>query len=69
MKNIDKKIIQKSKNIKVKSNTSKNKFLSMVNKAKKYIKLVRFIPNYCRLFSKIFFVELRELYRQGSVVC
>ncbi len=39
MKNIDKKIIQKSKNIKVKSNTSKNKFLSMVNKAKKYIKL------------------------------
>ena len=27
------------KNIKVKSNTSKNKFLSMVNKAKKYIKL------------------------------
>jgi len=39
IKNIDKKIIQKSKNIKVKSNTSKNKFLSMVNKAKKYIKL------------------------------
>ncbi len=39
IKNIDKKIIQKSKNTKVKSNTSKNKFLSMVNKAKKYIKL------------------------------
>ena len=39
IKNIDKKIIQKSKNIKVKSNTSKNKFLSMVNKAKKYIGL------------------------------
>ena len=39
IKNIDKKIIQKSKNMKVKSNTSKNKFLSMVNKAKKYIKL------------------------------
>ena len=39
IKNIDKKIIQKSKNIKVKSNTSKNKFLSMVNKAKKFIKL------------------------------
>ena len=39
IKNIDKKIFQKSKNIKVKSNTSKNKFLSMVNKAKKYIKL------------------------------
>ncbi len=39
IKNIDKKVIQKSKNIKVKSNTSKNKFLSMVNKAKKYIKL------------------------------
>ncbi len=39
IKNIDKKIIQKSKNIKVKSNTSKSKFLSMVNKAKKYIKL------------------------------
>ena len=29
IKNIDKKIIQKSKNIKVKSNTSKNKFLSI----------------------------------------
>ncbi|MDC0046412.1 anthranilate synthase component I [Candidatus Pelagibacter sp.] len=28
-----------TKNIKVKSNTSKNKFLTMVNKAKKYIKL------------------------------
>jgi anthranilate synthase component 1 len=27
------------KEIKVKSNTSKNKFLNMVNKAKKYIKL------------------------------
>ncbi|WP_440908617.1 anthranilate synthase component I [Candidatus Pelagibacter sp.] len=39
IKNIDKKIIQKSKNIKVKSNTSKSKFLSMVNKAKKYIGL------------------------------
>jgi len=39
IKNIDRKIIQKSKNIKVKSNTSKNKFLKMVNKAKKYIKL------------------------------
>ncbi len=39
IKNIDKKIIQKSKKIKVKSNTSKNKFLSIVNKAKKYIKL------------------------------
>ncbi len=39
IKNIDKKIIQKSNNIKVKSNTSKNKFLTMVNKAKKYIKL------------------------------
>ena len=39
IKNIDKKMFQKSKNIKVKSNTSKNKFLSMVNKAKKYIKL------------------------------
>ncbi len=39
IKNIDKKIIQKLNNIKVKSNTSKNKFLAMVNKAKKYIKL------------------------------
>jgi len=39
IKNIEKKIIQKSKNIKVKSNTSKNKFLSIVKKAKKYIKL------------------------------
>ena len=39
IKKIDKKIIKSSNNIKVKSNTSKNKFLSMVNKAKKYIKL------------------------------
>ena len=39
IKKIDKKIIKNSNNIKVKSNTSKNKFLSMVNKAKKYIKL------------------------------
>jgi len=30
---------QKTKTIKVRSNTSKNKFLSMVNRAKKYIKL------------------------------
>ena len=39
IKVIDKKSNKVSKNIKVKSNTSKNKFLSMVNKAKKYIKL------------------------------
>ena len=39
IKKIDKKISKNSQNIKVKSNTSKNKFLSMVNKAKKYIKL------------------------------
>ena len=39
IKNIDTKIKKNSKNIKVKSNTSKNKFLSMVNKAKKYIRL------------------------------
>jgi anthranilate synthase component 1 len=39
IKNINKKISQNSKNIKVRSNTSKNKFLGMVNKAKKYIKL------------------------------
>ena len=32
-------ILKNNKTIKVKSNTSKNKFLSMVNKAKKYIKL------------------------------
>ena len=32
-------ILKSNKKIKVKSNTSKNKFLSMVNKAKKYIKL------------------------------
>lgn len=38
-KKIDKKINKNSLSIKVKSNTSKNKFLSMVNKAKKYIKL------------------------------
>ena len=39
IKKIDKQIKKNSKNIKVKSNTSKNKFLSMVNRAKKYIKL------------------------------
>jgi anthranilate synthase component I len=39
IKKIDKKINKNPKNIEVKSNTSKNKFLSMVNKAKKYIKL------------------------------
>ena len=39
IKNIDTKIVLKEKKIKVKSNTSKNKFLAMVNKAKKYIKL------------------------------
>jgi anthranilate synthase component I len=39
IKNIDTKIKQKLKNIKVKSNTSKSKFFSMVNKAKNYIKL------------------------------
>ena len=39
IKNIDTKSVLKEKKIKVKSNTSKNKFLAMVNKAKKYIKL------------------------------
>ena len=39
IKGINKKNNKVSKNITVKSNTSKNKFLSMVNKAKKYIKL------------------------------
>ncbi len=39
IKNIDVKSKSITENIKVKSNTSKNKFLSMVNKAKKYIKL------------------------------
>ena len=39
IKKIDKKMSKNPKNIKVKSNTSKNRFLSMVNKAKKYIKL------------------------------
>ena len=39
IKNIDKKQNQNSTDIKVKSNTSKNRFLSIVNKAKKYIKL------------------------------
>ncbi len=39
IKNIDNKINQNSQNIKVKSNLSKSKFLRMVNKAKKYIKL------------------------------
>ena len=37
IKKIDKQINKKSKNIKVISNTSKSRFLSMVNKAKKYI--------------------------------
>ncbi len=39
IKNIDNKTPLKSKNIKVKSNTSKNRFLQMINIAKKYIKL------------------------------
>ena len=39
IKNISKKVDQNKNKIKVKSNTSKNKFLSIVNKAKKYIKL------------------------------
>ncbi len=39
IKNINNKIKQNLKNIKVKSNTSKNKFLAMVDKAKRYIKL------------------------------
>ena len=39
IRSINNKINQKPKNIIVKSNTSKNKFLDMVNKAKKYIKL------------------------------
>ena len=39
IENINNRTQLKSNNIKVKSNTSKNKFLQMVNKAKKYIKL------------------------------
>ena len=39
IKKVDKNTNKNLKNIKVKSNTSKNKFLSMVNRAKKYIKL------------------------------
>jgi anthranilate synthase component I len=39
LKTLAKQTFQKPKNIIVKSNTSKNKFLSMVNKAKDYIKL------------------------------
>ncbi len=39
IKNIDVSPNQKIGDIKVKSNTSKNKFLSMINKAKRYIKL------------------------------
>ena len=39
IKNNEKKTNQKLNNIKVKSNTSKNRFFKMVNKAKKYIKL------------------------------
>ena len=39
IKNLKKSNNKVTKNIKVKSNTPKNKFLSMVDKAKKYIKL------------------------------
>ncbi len=39
IKNINKKIYKDFKEIKVKSNTSKSKFLQMVRKAKKYIKI------------------------------
>ena len=39
IKNLNKKNLQSSNNIKIKSNTSKNSFLSKVKKAKEYIKL------------------------------
>ena len=39
IRNIENNLNAKTKNIKVKSNTSKNRFLTMVKKAKKYIKL------------------------------
>ena len=39
IKNLDNKTYKEFKNINIKSNTPKNKFLSMVNKAKEYIKL------------------------------
>tara|TARA_B100000767_G_scaffold267849_1_gene287153 strand:- start:703 stop:2163 length:1461 start_codon:yes stop_codon:yes gene_type:complete len=39
IKSLDKPSVDQSKNIKVKSNTSKNKFIKMINKAKEYIKL------------------------------
>ncbi len=39
LKNHEFKLKKENRNIKVKSNTTKNKFLTMVNKAKKYIKL------------------------------
>ncbi len=39
IKNVDNRTPLKSKNIKVKSNTSKNRFLQMINTAKKYIKI------------------------------
>ena len=39
IKNLDNKTCKKFKNINIKSNTPKNKFLAMVNKAKEYIKL------------------------------
>ena len=39
IRNIENNLNVKTKNIKVKSNTSKNRFLTMVKKAKKYIKL------------------------------
>ncbi len=39
IKNLNKKNLQNSNNIKIKSNTSKNSFLSKVKKAKEYIKL------------------------------
>ena len=39
IKNLDNKTCKEFKNINIKSNTPKNKFLAMVNKAKEYIKL------------------------------
>ena len=39
IKNLDNKTYKEFKNINIKSNTPKNKFLAMVNKAKEYIKL------------------------------
>ena len=71
IKNLNKPVKKKLNNIKVKSNTSKSKFLNMVNKAKKYIKIGDIfqdekITNYKNKFNEIK-SDLFKLLIQSSI--